>query len=293
MAKKEKLLKAIENGELDEVSSLLEGFNELNETFSKPDNEDVENWTYLLHACKFGNSGLFELLLKSGADSDVTDSDDKLPLYWASCNDEDDEAAMICTVLIEKGVEINHQATNGQTALMRAAMGKNKTLKVLLDAGADSDLQDVNGVSALMYAATTNNSKSLKVLLEAGVDPNLQNADGVSALYLAASKSVEAVQMLLEHNADPNIETCVKTTPIFEAADASNIEIMSVLIEGGADINQKAVGNDGEPLYPLDVAVGDGDATGPKKAAANFLFSQGAKHSDSTTIELTIDVDEF
>ena len=35
MAMKDKLLKAIENGELDEVSSLLEGFNELNETFSK------------------------------------------------------------------------------------------------------------------------------------------------------------------------------------------------------------------------------------------------------------------
>ena len=361
-SKKKKLLKAIENGELDEVSSLLEGFNELNETFSKPDSEDVENWTYLLHACKFGNSGLVELLLKSGADLDVTDSDGKPPLYWASCNGDNDETTRICTLLIEKGVDINQQATTGRTALMWAALKGNsglvelllksgadldvadndgdssilyatindddddtaricalliekgvdinqqstegegalyraagkdnyKTLKVLLEAGANRNLQTDDGLSALMYAANQDNNKSLEVLLEAGADPNLQEGRGVSALYLAASKSAEAVKILLEHKADPNIETMHKTTPIFEAADARNIEIMSVLIEGGADINHESETPDGE-LYPLDVAVGSG-IDSDDHAAASYLLLQNAKYNpDFTDVEVMVHANE-
>jgi ankyrin repeat protein len=259
-SKKKMLLKAIENGEVDVVSSLLEGFDKFNETFSKPDNKDVAKWTYLLHSCKYGNAEIVQSLLEKGADTNDQDSDGKPPLYWAACNDDDEEAAKICTLLIEKGVDINHQATDGRIAVIGAI---------------------ING-----------NNKTLEMLLGAGADPNIQRENGTSALYFAASRSAEAVKMLLEHNAEPNIENMHKATPIFEAACAAdcadNIEIISALVESGADINHEIETEDGEKLYPLDAAFGYDN-----QAVAMYLFTKSAKYNpDISDVEVMVHANE-
>jgi ankyrin repeat protein len=116
-SKKKKLLKAIEDGEVDEVAPLLENFDKINEAFAKPDDEDVMNWSYLLHSCRFGNKEIVELILGKGADLNNQDSDEAPPIYWAACND-DEEGVKICTFLIEKGVDINYRTKDRGTALI-------------------------------------------------------------------------------------------------------------------------------------------------------------------------------
>jgi len=255
-SKKKKLLKAIENGEGDVVSSLLEGFKKFNETFSRPDDKEVENWTYLLHSCKFGNSQIVQALLEKGADLNVQDSNGKPSLYWASCHEDGEESTRICKLLIEKGVDVNQRAEDGRTALLGAVIN--------------------------------DNYKTLEVLLEAGSDPNLQGDKGISALYLAASKSAEAVKMLLKHKADPNIEVMNKATPIFEAAWSDGVEIIKDLVEAGADMNHEIKTEDGQKLYPLDTAI-----TEDSMAAANYLFLNSAKHNpDVSDIEVMVHANE-
>jgi len=256
-SKKKNILKAIHDRSVDEVSSLLKKYHKINETFSRPDNEDILNWSYLLHACKFGNKEIVKLILEKGADLNNQGSDEAPPLYWASCNEDDKDAVNICTFLIEKGVDINHRTKDRGTALLGAAINTN--------------------------------DRTLKLLLKSGADPNLQKENGFSALYAAASRSVEAVKLLLKHNAEPNIENTIKTTPIFETAfgpsSADNIEIAIALIKAGADINH-GVETPGGMVYPLDVAVGENN-----QALANYLYSKGAKYnSDTTNLEIIVDI---
>ena len=131
--KRKKILAAIENKETGEVVSLLKKVKDINEVSPKPDNKDVENWTLLLHACKYGNSELVELLLKSDADLNVTDSDGKPPLYWAACNNDDDEAATIVKQLTGKGVDVNEKAYDDRTPIIGAAISGNVSTIEALD----------------------------------------------------------------------------------------------------------------------------------------------------------------
>ena len=65
-SKKNKILKFIENGDSENLSSILNKISDINEKFSRPDNKDEKNWTYLFHTCKYGNSEILQLLLNKG-----------------------------------------------------------------------------------------------------------------------------------------------------------------------------------------------------------------------------------
>ena len=121
--KKNDIVNAIQNKDIDEVTSCLEKIKNINEIFSRPDNDDEKSWNYLIHACKFGNSEIVKLLLDNGADINNKDSDGKSPLYWASLNDDDKESPKICSLLIKKGMDVNDRANDGRTALIGAVIG--------------------------------------------------------------------------------------------------------------------------------------------------------------------------
>jgi len=69
----------------------------------------------------------------------------------------------------------------------------------LINAGADIDAQNKEGITALMNAVEEDNFEVIKVLLEAGADSNLKNKKGESALSLA--KTEEAKQYLIAYGA--------------------------------------------------------------------------------------------
>ena len=254
-SKKNKILKFIENGDSENLSSILNKISDINEKFSRPDNKDEKKWTYLFHTCKYGNSEILQLLLNNEFEINIKDSDGKAPLYWAACNVEDDEAAKIVNNLIEKGVDVNEKTNTNRTALQGAVINSNVM--------------------------------AMEALIGAGADPNLQDEEGLSALFIAASRSAEAVKMLLEHKADPNIENMNKATPIFESASTDDIEIISALVVGGADINHKIETPDGE-LYALDVAIGEENQT-----VATYLLTKGAKYNhDMSDVEVMMHANE-
>lgn len=78
----------------------------------------------------------------------------------------------ITKFLIKKGIDITHQASNGQTPAICAAISKNKAqLLVLLEAGADPFIEDNCGKSAMDYLTKTDFKHDIeKVLLEKEVD---------------------------------------------------------------------------------------------------------------------------
>jgi ankyrin repeat protein len=118
-------------------------------------------------------------------------------LMLASRNSKTDSSEKTVKMLLDAGADVNLQ-NEDWTALMFASRYSNndsseKTVKMLLDAGADVNLQNKDGCTALMFASRYSNKysseKTVKMLLDAGVDVDLKNEDGWTALMLASRYS--------------------------------------------------------------------------------------------------------
>ena len=128
-------------------------------------------------------------------------------------------------------------------------------VRALLATGADRNLRDAKGNTALIIAASKasrgdNEVAIVVALLEAGADPLIANNDGETALDAALSgipytaNSVRIVKALLDAGADPNRLSPDNTPPInwvaFAArADAAeyHAQVLEALLEAGADPN--------------------------------------------------------
>ena len=76
---------------------------------------------------------------------------------------------------------------------------------MLLQRGAEIDVQDGKGYTALC-AATTGHERVVELLLQHGADVNLQISDGAIALVVAAGVGNErVVELLLQHGADATV----------------------------------------------------------------------------------------
>ena len=64
-----------------------------------------------------------------------------------------------------------------------------KTIRCLLDAGADINIQDKNGATPLHRAVRTRCAAAVKCLLEAGCNPTLRNNPGSTPFHLAVQNT--------------------------------------------------------------------------------------------------------
>ncbi|RZC73160.1 hypothetical protein C5167_048642 [Papaver somniferum] len=152
------------------------------------DVKDDAGVTPLSYGAVKGHLNTVEYLLEQGANPDGSndpDSTTNTPLHFAVLGGDRE----IQTMLLSKGVRIN-VATKSGTALSYAAiLGQIDAVKVLLDhhadAGADPDAKSC-GFSPLIYAVMYGATGFIVRLLEAGADPNVTNNEGVTAVEMAA-----------------------------------------------------------------------------------------------------------
>jgi ankyrin repeat protein len=151
--------------------------------------------------------------------------------------------------------ELNYTVLRGGATplLFTARVGDAASAKVLLDAGADPNDAQPDGVSALVLAAHSGNGNVAALLLERGADPNAFGS-GYTALHAAILRSdLALVKALLARGANPNTRmtkgtplrrdttdwnlpwTLVGMPPYLLAAKFLEAEIMPVLVAGGAD----------------------------------------------------------
>jgi ankyrin repeat protein len=77
---------------------------------------------------------------------------------------------------------------------MRAARNAEpEVVKSLVDAGADLDVQNEEGMTALMFAADEDNVENARVLVLAGANVNLKDKDGESAWDKTGDADLEAL----------------------------------------------------------------------------------------------------
>ena len=141
--------------------------------------------------------------------------------------------------LLGTGVDVNAAQVDGTTALHWAAYHDDaETVALLVRAGANVNAVNRYGVPPLAQACTNGNAAIVKLLLEAGADANATMKGGESVLMLAArSGNVEAVKALLARGANPNARERLGQTALMWAAAEGHTAVVRALIDAGADIN--------------------------------------------------------
>ena len=75
---------------------------------------------------------------------------------------------------------------------------KIEKIKKILDDGAEINLQNNKGYTALIYASNFGREDVVKLLLERGADKNIATANGKDALYFAKDNKFKSIQKILK-----------------------------------------------------------------------------------------------
>ncbi len=133
---------------------------------------------------------------------DVVDKDGTTALIQA-VKQQDMESIK---ALIRAGADVNFGNPPPLIAAVSGTTAKPEILDFLLTAGADPNVQDKNGKTALMFAADFGFATSFKILIDYGAALDLQDKDGWTALWFAATNGfTDICKTLLDKGADPTI----------------------------------------------------------------------------------------
>ncbi|MCA9814422.1 MAG: ankyrin repeat domain-containing protein [Cyanobacteria bacterium HKST-UBA01] len=224
------------------------------------DAPNLQNVTPLHAAVDADNFESVNLLLKAGANPNALDDEGEPPVFDAKSRKvmEALKAAgakfdiyskrghygfQHCAAYIrsiealqfwwEQGISINHVPDFGWPALVGAcAIGSREKnydyrreceiVEFLLRHGADINLVDRMGDTALKTACWEQSMPLIRLLLASGADPNIEDHFGTTPLHIAVQrKNEELVELLLKYKADPNKRDKYYETPIDYARERS------------------------------------------------------------------------
>ena len=157
-------------------------------------------------AVEDGDIGTLEQLVREGTDVDIKGYKGVTPLFWAFRTGELDSFQG----LLKLGADANATADGMGLIHLVTSYGRDDFLKPLLDSGADPNLCEAGDLpmTPLEYAIPTGQQntklKSLKLLIEAGADVNRTCGSTATPLVKAVSQiRYEVATYLLEQGADP------------------------------------------------------------------------------------------
>ena len=210
-----------------------------------------------------------QVLIDAGADIDTRNNDGHSPLHCASTSG----ALEVVKVLVEAGAGVNVTDDYGRTCLFHAASnGHTETVRYLVGLPeVDVNHCDRYYRTALHCAARELHPDVVQVLIDAGADINIENADGWSPLVCVVetrASGLEVVKMLVRAGSsvtqnyglslaasnghtetvrylvglpevDVNHRDQYNMTALHRAASKGHTDVVRVLIDAGADIDTK------------------------------------------------------
>jgi ankyrin repeat protein len=285
----------------------------------------TEGETALMTASRAGSVDAVKALLNHGAMVDARESwHGETALMWAA----GEKHTAVMKELIARGADVNARSNANKWERQVTSEPRDKWLpmgaltplmfsarqgcvdceKVLLDAGADKNAVDPDGISSMLLAIINGHYDAAEFLVTQGADPNLADKTGRTALYSAVDyhtppqsnrpapkeldsefPSLDLIKDLLAHNANVNAQLKTQqpyrtkldrgddtmlttgTTPLLRAAKAGDTDVVKLLLDKGAD--PKLATRAG--ITPLMAVAGVGskeeDTTGRRKTEEDAI----------------------
>ena len=253
------LIAAVRAGNADEVRSILRQKVDVNA-------DQGDGATALFWAVHLDDLAITDLLLKAGARANVADDSGVTPLYLSCMH----RHATMVERLLAAGANPNAALLNGETALMMCARaGDPDSVKALLLRGAQVNAKEkVHDQTALMWAASEKRPEVVKVLIEVGADINARSrayprivtgeetqragreelnytiirGGSTPLLFAAREGDAESARLLIEAGANVNDKLPDGNTALSEAAYSGQGAVAKVLLDKGADPNDAEIG---------------------------------------------------
>ena len=111
-------------------------------------------------------------------------------------------------------------------------------IKAILSFGIDINCKDEEGNTPLMIATRTKNKELVQLLLDREVEVNAQNNKGDTALHIASwswDEDTSIALLLLDRDADPNIKNNQDRSPLENAIDGENPDMVQLFLDRGAE----------------------------------------------------------
>ena len=196
-------------------------------------------------ACKKGDCDTVKLLLDSGSDINRSTKLGMLPLHYSLRYGNTD----IVQNLLQRGSNVNCFALDLKeeirvrsqltSALFIAISQKNYNIvKALIEHGADVNLRDEYGTSALHYATENSWTEGIGLLLENRAEPNVIGGfhKGTAIHIVAKRNLLDVLKMLVKYGADVNAIDHSGSTALHYAARIGAVETVKFLLQNSANV---------------------------------------------------------
>jgi len=274
------VIEAARSGDKEAVRALLKQGADVNAA-------EGDGTTALHWAARAGDAELVQMLLYAGTNVKATT---RLGAYTPLMMAAQAGHSAVVAALLTGGSDVKATSTTGTTPLMFAAQsGDPRTVTMLVEGGSDVDARETAmGQTPLMFAAAYNRVDVVKLLLARGAE--IKATSKVVDLTKLSSPEEEFFRQRAAQNAaraaaggprPPDVPGVTRQfrynelvgtsggfSPLHFAVRQGHAEVVTALVDAGADVNQL---NPGDKSTPLVVAIVNGHFD-----IGNYLIDKGA-----------------
>ncbi|XP_071374581.1 dynein axonemal heavy chain 12 [Centroberyx affinis] len=183
--------------------------------------------TPLFLAVVYGLRENATFLLQNGCSPDLQNDEQDSPLVAAILNDQYD----LATLLLRYNAKVDLKGPLDRTALHESAfLGLENFVYLLLESGANPNACDIKTKTPLALAAQNGHLNVVEVLLKKGAHVWCESESGTVLFEAAAAGNPDIISLLLEHGADPNLPLYSGHMPIHRVAYHGHILALEHLI---------------------------------------------------------------
>jgi ankyrin repeat protein len=220
------LLDAIENGDLEQLSQIVE------KDPACANTADEHDRLPLHYAAVYGHVHLVRYLIQHGADANARDGEGLQAIHKA-CQFGNFE---VVKALLDHGVEVESLATDAAwTPLYYAAgSGDLDVIRLLISKGADVNHEDVEEGIPLHNAVRYSRLAAAKLLIKHGSNVNAEDGYTTVLCYAVESFNFNMVELIVKSGANVNRRDFDGESPLGMAERYEYDQIIDYLIEHGA-----------------------------------------------------------
>ena len=203
-----------------------------------PNSLDATGQTVLMTAASVGDLESVKALLDRGAMADTRDRNFQQTALMFAVRDNHPD---VVRLLVQRGADVNAKTRQGETPgwiLPNSVPGFGHGVGIvrggLPERGSRYFIP--GALTSLLYAARDGRLEPAKILMDAGADLELPDANGITPLLMAISNNqIPVARFLLERGAKINASDWYGRTPLWTAVEVRNMDFDNASFENGVD----------------------------------------------------------